>query len=108
MIYRNVRYQPIQVISPDGRSFLVGPGELTPELPDSYQVTYFGYLSPVITESVRPSPTVRFLADDRELISSGNTFSNELYEEVKDDVSPDTVQLLTEVKRGRGRPKKTV
>lgn len=108
MIYRNVRYQPIEVISPDGRRFIVNPGELTPELPESYQVTYFGFLSPVITEAVRPSPTIRFLADDRELIESGNTFSNELYEEVKEEVSPDAVQLLTEVKRGRGRPKKTV
>lgn len=106
MIYRNVRYQAIEVVSPEGRSVWVKPGELTPDLPESYQVTYFGYLQPIIVESVKPSPTIRFISEDRETFSTGNSFGNELYEEVKEETSPDVVQMLTEVKRGRGRPKK--
>ena len=91
MLYRNTRVYPIQIINESGLSIVVQPSG-TCDLPESVGNMYNSILEPIYLEAPRTSPDV---------------FVIEAVPTAEDGLYIDESQVdITEVKRGRGRPKK--
>lgn len=104
MIYRNNRPYPISLLNEStGATYVIQPNGLTPDLPESLAQFYEGTLIPLYTSPVSKSVQAKIV--DNELFET-EEISDGLFEVESEDNKVEEVQILNEVKRGRGRPKK--
>ena len=108
MIYRNVRPWPITIENKIyGTKYVIESQGLTPDLPEIVGRDYRGTLVEVPNAGPRVIPTVKVLRNDGELFENTTSIiPNELFEEIVDKEPTGQEQVLNEVKKGRGRPKK--
>lgn len=103
MIYRNDRVYPITLINESvGRTYIIHPGQLTPDIPEYVAAEYANILTPLYV-----APVPEKIAS--KVISEGlyeTETVNDLFEVESDENNAEEIQVLNEVKRGRGRPKK--
>lgn len=103
MIYRNERPYPITLTnSITGETLVIRPQGLTPDLSDNIGKLYEGILIPLYTSPVPKNVQERIMSN--ELFE--DTKLNDGFYEVSSETTEDGLQVLNEVKRGRGRPKK--
>lgn len=103
MIYRNDRPYAITLTnSLTGQTLIIHPNGLTPDLPETVGKLYEGTLTPLYTSPVSKNVQERIISN--ELFEDTNL--NDGFFEVPTDNVEDGLQVLNEVKRGRGRPKK--
>lgn len=103
MIYRNDRPYAITLTnSVTGQTLVIHPRGLTPDLPENIGKLYEGTLVPLYTSPVSKNIQERIMSN--ELFEESKL--NDGFYEVESDNVEDGLQVLNEVKRGRGRPKK--
>lgn len=103
MIYRNDRPYAITLSNAvTGETLVIRPQGLTPDLPENVGKIYEGVLVPLYTSPVSKNIQERMMSN--ELFE--DTQLNDGFYEVESENSEEGLQVLNEVKRGRGRPKK--
>lgn len=103
MIYRNDRPYAITLTnSLTGQTLVIHPRGLTPDLPENVGKLYEGTLTPLYTSPVSKNVQERIMSN--ELFE--DTQLNDGFYEVPLESNEEGLQVLNEVKRGRGRPKK--
>lgn len=110
MIYKNVRPFPIEVVNPrTGERRAIQPNGITPELPDGLENIYVGYLVPLLSSPIPES--FRNIMQTNELFETDSRETDGFFKHVDQLMEnggkkEETIQVLNEQKRGRGRPKK--
>lgn len=105
MIYRNDRPHPITLLNEGtGQNYIIHSGQLTPDIPVEVGSKYVGTLTPMYVYDMPKNIASKVISEGLYETES----VNDLFEVESESVegNSEDVQVLNEVKRGRGRPKK--
>lgn len=105
MIYRNDRIYPITLLNEStGKTYIIHPGQLTPDIPEYVAADYTNILTPLFVAPIPQNIAAKVISEGLYETESVNDLFELESESIEGNL--EDVQVLNEVKKGRGRPKK--